>query len=168
MDESFSAFAHREYPRVVGALTYLVGDVGVAEELAQDALVRAHDRWDRVGGLDRPGAWLHHVAVNLANSHFRRRRAERRALRRVAADPPSTVHDTAETLAVRAAVAALPRRQREVVAYRFFLGHDVATTAAALGIAEGTVTSTTADAVANLRRALGDSSLVPTSARSAP
>lgn len=161
MTTNFDAFARAEHPRVVGALTYLTGDVGVAEQLAQEALVRAHDRWSRVGQLDRPGAWLHRVAVNLANSHFRRRQAERRALRRaVAGDVPGHEDpDAADALAVRAAVAGLPRRQRETIVYRFFLGYPVAETAEAMGVTTGTVSSTTADAVAALRRALDDPSL---------
>lgn len=160
--DDFESFARREHPRLVGALTYLTGDHGTAEQLAQDALVRAHDRWSRVRRLDRPGAWVHRVAVNLGRSWLRRRSAERRALARVGVE--HTVHEDrpAEDLAVRDAVAALPRRQREVIVLRFFLGHDVASTADVLGIATGTVTSTTSDALGALRGALDDQTLAMT------
>lgn len=49
----------------------------VAEDLAQDALLKACGRWSKVSTMTVPGAWLHRVAINLANSYFRRRKAER-------------------------------------------------------------------------------------------
>jgi predicted RNA polymerase sigma factor len=51
----FENFAAREYPRLVAALTLLVRDRGVAEELAQDALVRTYERWGRVREMSAPG-----------------------------------------------------------------------------------------------------------------
>ncbi len=140
--------------RLVGALTLTTGDRGVAEELAQEALVRAWQRWPEVRCMDSPEAWTFRVAFNLAGSWRRRRAAERRANRRAGPDP--LLHDDpdgAAATAVRRAVAGLPDRQRAVIVCRFYLGHDVAGTAALLGCAEGTVKATTAHALANLRRA---------------
>ncbi len=50
----------------------MVGDVGVAEDLAQDALVAALERWPETGVPDRPGAWLMATAKHRAIDHFRR------------------------------------------------------------------------------------------------
>ena len=47
-----------ESPRVIAAVARIVRDVGIAEELAQDALVAALERWPRDGVPDNPGAWL--------------------------------------------------------------------------------------------------------------
>ena len=47
-----------ESPRLIASLTRLVRDVGAAEDLAQDALVAALERWPSSGIPDRPGAWL--------------------------------------------------------------------------------------------------------------
>src|SRR3954454_11416388 len=47
-----------ESPRLIAGLTSLVRDVGVAEELAQDALVAALEQWPAQGVPDNPGAWL--------------------------------------------------------------------------------------------------------------
>jgi RNA polymerase sigma factor (sigma-70 family) len=66
-----------ESARIVGALTRVTGDVVLAEELAQDALVAALERWPESGVPDKPGAWLMAVAKNRAVDSFRR--AERLA-----------------------------------------------------------------------------------------
>ena len=47
-----------ESPRLIGALARIVGDVGLAEDLAQDALLAALERWPESGIPDSPGAWL--------------------------------------------------------------------------------------------------------------
>ena len=47
-----------ESPRLIAGLTRLVGDVGVAEDLAQDALVAALEHWPKSGVPANPGAWL--------------------------------------------------------------------------------------------------------------
>ena len=73
-----SAFCAAEWPQLVRALSLYVGDPYVAEELAQEALLRACRQWATVSQLDSPGGWTWRVATNLANSHFRRARAARR------------------------------------------------------------------------------------------
>ena len=74
-------FCDEQFPRLVRMLDLLVGDVHVAEELAQEALVRASSRWTTVRDLDAPVVWLRVVARNLATSRWRRLQAERRAPR---------------------------------------------------------------------------------------
>lgn len=67
-----------ESARIVGGLTRLVRDVGLAESLAQDAVLAALDRWPGQGVPDNPGAWLMTVAKRRAVDHLRRRgRSER-------------------------------------------------------------------------------------------
>ena len=62
-----------EAPRLIAALARVVGDVGMAEELAQDALVAALEQWPRDGVPDRPGAWLMATAKHRAIDSLRRR-----------------------------------------------------------------------------------------------
>src|SRR5680860_1449248 len=81
-DAELVAFCEREHPRLVGALSLYTNNTAVAEELAQEALVRVMDAWPRVRTMAAPGAWAHRVAMNLAASWFRRRSVERRALAR--------------------------------------------------------------------------------------
>ncbi len=63
-----------ESPRLIAGLTRLVRDVGLAEELAQDALVAALERWPQSGVPENPGAWLMAAAKNRALDLLRRRR----------------------------------------------------------------------------------------------
>lgn len=153
IDDDLAAFCEREHGTLVGVLSLYVGDRYVAEELAQDALVRLCQHWPRVRGMANPSGWLTHVAMNLARSMFRRRSAARRAMARHGDDVAPPAPDTASDLAVRDAVAGLAPRMREAVIHRYFLGASVAETAAAMGCAEGTVKALTHKALAALRGA---------------
>lgn len=84
----FDAFFTVEYPRLVVLLTAATGHRPVAEDLAQEALVRVHQRWSRVSRYDRPGAWVRRVALNLAANSRARSRSERRAFDRLAGQRP--------------------------------------------------------------------------------
>src|SRR5258707_11443387 len=61
-----------ESARIIAGLTRIVRDVGIAEELAQDALVAALEQWPASGIPDNPGAWLTAAAKHRAIDHFRR------------------------------------------------------------------------------------------------
>lgn len=68
-----------EQAKLIAGLARITRDVGLAEELAQDALVSALEEWPRTGVPERPGAWLTAVAKHRAIDHFRRLRlAERK------------------------------------------------------------------------------------------
>ncbi len=68
-----------ELPRLIAGLARMVRDVGLAEELAQDALVTALERWPETGIPDNPGAWLMATAKNRAIDRLRRKKmAERK------------------------------------------------------------------------------------------
>jgi RNA polymerase sigma factor (sigma-70 family) len=153
--DEFVTLYQREHPRLVGLLVLLVGDRSLAEELAQETLIRACRDWDKVRDLDRPPAWLHRVAVNLAMSSHRRRRAEQRMLQRVSAgdrdaadDPDTTTAD-----AVRQALLQLPIELRTIAVLRFYADLSVTDTAAVLRVPEGTVKTRTRRALAVLRDA---------------
>src|SRR5436305_14133708 len=61
-----------ESPRLIAALTRIIRDVGLAEDLAQDALVAALERWPSTGIPDNPGAWLMATAKHRAIDNLRR------------------------------------------------------------------------------------------------
>lgn len=69
---SVNAVFRLESPKLIASLTRLVRDVGLAEELAQDALVAALEQWPRTGIPDKPGAWLMGVAKNRGINVLRR------------------------------------------------------------------------------------------------
>lgn len=148
--QAMAAFCRDHHRRLVGLVALQVGDRAVAEELAQDVLLRVCEHWSRI---DDPWAWSSRVAMRLSASWWRRRYAEWRAnTRHGAGRVDAEVGDSAATLAIRRAVAALPERQRQAVAYRYFAGFSVAETAAAMGCADGTVRALTSQGVAALRR----------------
>jgi RNA polymerase sigma-70 factor (ECF subfamily) len=156
--DALVAFCCREHPRLVGTLSLFCGDAAVAEELAQEALYRACRDWAKVSTMPAPGAWVHRVAINLANSTHRRRRVERRAIQTNQAihRHENVTSDPGTAIAVRQAVAALPPRQRAAVALRHFAGYSVAETAELLGVSEGAVKQLTHRAAATLRDRLSD------------
>lgn len=146
-------FCEEQHGRVLAMLTVYLDDRQVAEELTQDALVRACRDWHRVRLMSNPNGWISTVAFNLARSWFRRQYAARRArARQEAANSvqPAT-RDQATALTVRAAVASLPRRQREAVILRFLDDRSVAETATIMGCSTGTVKTHTSRALSSLR-----------------
>ncbi len=139
--------------RLVGSLSLFCGSRVLAEEIAQEALVRALDRWGRVGQMESPEAWTYKTAFNLARSLATRRAAERRAMRRAALARPPELPDTATAVAVRSAIGALPPRQRAAIVARFYAGLSVSEAAQALGCAEGTVKALVHQGLGGLRGA---------------
>src|SRR5260370_8779414 len=68
-----------ESPKLIAGLARIVRDIGVAEDLAQDALVVALEKWPQSGIPDNPGAWLMAAAKHRAIDHLRRnQRLERK------------------------------------------------------------------------------------------
>jgi RNA polymerase sigma factor (sigma-70 family) len=73
---AISAVFRIESPRLIASVVRMVRDVGLAEELAQDALVAALERWPESGVPDNPGAWLMAIAKNRAIDQLRRRKLQ--------------------------------------------------------------------------------------------
>ncbi|MCQ6555241.1 sigma-70 family RNA polymerase sigma factor [Streptomyces sp. C10-9-1] len=84
--EAVEAAFRIEYARIIAAVARVVRDVGIAEELAQDALLAALEQWPGSGVPDRPGAWLTAVARNRAVDLVRRRETYARKLAEVGRD----------------------------------------------------------------------------------
>jgi len=118
-----------------------------ARDLAQEALARAYGHWRKVGALDEPAAWISRVTTNLAFDFWRRRRVRRHADH----VPPSMPAIDAERLDLYRALAALPVRQRQVIAMRFLADQTETATAAALGCSVGSVKQHAARGLAALR-----------------
>lgn len=134
----------------------LTGDPGAAEELVQEAFLRAHRNWNRVAHLDRPGAWVRRVLLNLATSRFRRLSVEARGLVRLRAQAPRPeVVMAADSGAFWEHVRALPRRQAQVVALYYGEDRPVAEIAEILETAEGTVRAQLTTARRTLAAQLG-------------
>ncbi len=90
-----------ESPRLIAGLVRIVRDVGLAEDLAQDALVAALEQWPNSGVPDNPGAWLMAAAKHRAVDHFRRnsvRERKHEELGRELNEKEMTVPDLASRL----------------------------------------------------------------------
>src|ERR1051325_2826023 len=70
--ETIDAVWRIESARLIAGLARIVGDIGVAEDLAQDALVAALEQWPDSGIPDNPGAWLMGTAKHRAIDYLRR------------------------------------------------------------------------------------------------
>ena len=150
----------QEHQAIAFRTAYLItGSAADAEEAAQEAFVRAWLALKRFrqGADFRP--WLLAIVANEARNRVRNRRRREglaeRAARELAWQPPSEGPAVAGDGQLREALAALPERDRSVLACRFVLDLGEEETAAVLGIARGTVKSRTARALERLRAALG-------------
>lgn len=158
-DEAVTRLFTSHYRPLVRLAALLLHDSGAAEEITQDAFVALHERWARLRDPDRAVAYLRHVVINRSRSALRHRGVVDRFLRRQARlpDVPSAEWGAlaAETHAeMLAAVATLPRRQREALVLRYYSDLSVAEIADAMGLSQGAVKSHTARALAALRRTL--------------
>jgi RNA polymerase sigma-70 factor (sigma-E family) len=135
----------------------MVGDRATAEDVVQDAFEQLHRRWrtlhQQSSGLD----YARSAVLNGCRSVLRRRLVARRYAGRIAAPAPYGT-DAAVVFEQRTvlidAFRSLPRRQREVVALRYYLDMSVADTAATLRISEGAVRSTASRGLDALARVL--------------
>jgi RNA polymerase sigma-70 factor (sigma-E family) len=136
----FEDFYLEEYPRVVMLVYALSGSRAGAEDIAQEAFLRAYRDWDRVGSYEHQAAWVRRVATNLATSGLRRRLLEARALARLAGRREPVLEPLpAEEADFGRALRALPRRQGQAVALFYVEDLSVQQIAVVLDCAEGTV-----------------------------
>ncbi len=149
--EAFDALYRDEWSGLVALGWSLTGSWARAEELTQDAFADAYRRWDEVGGLDRPGAWVRRALLNRSASDHRRRSVESRGLARWSSrSAPYTdavgTDRTGDAATDRVgdpefweAVRALPARQAECVALHYLEDRSVADIAQVLGCKSATV-----------------------------
>ena len=147
----------RNVDEAVRLAVLLTGDRSLAEDLAQDAFVRVLGRFHDLRNRDAFWWYLRRTIVNLANSHFRRRRVERAWLERQRPDPAApSGYDVEERERVLAALMTLRPEQRAAVVLRYYEDLSEADTAEALGRPIGTVKSMVSLGMDRLREELGD------------
>jgi RNA polymerase sigma-70 factor (ECF subfamily) len=97
LDQRLAALWRVESPRLIARLMRLVGDLGSAEEIAQDVFVAAIEKWREDGMPDNPSAWLFTTARFMAVDRLRRRDTQRGKYRLLAgAQPEAVEHDIDE------------------------------------------------------------------------
>lgn len=157
--EPFVRFYRAEYPAVVSLVYGLSGSRAAAEDIAQDAFLRAHREWARVESMESPVAWVKRVAINLATSRWRRLRAEAAALARLS--PPVSFVPPDDHLSIFwDEVRRLPPRQAQAVTLHYLEDMSVDDIAALLDVANGTVKALLAQGRERLRRQLTAKGLV--------
>ncbi|MFJ9813948.1 RNA polymerase sigma factor [Streptomyces sp. NPDC101151] len=139
-----------ESPRVVAGVARIVRDVGIAEELAQDALVAALERWPRDGVPDNPGAWLMATARHRAVDLVRRRENYARKLSEIGRDlettalpeepaDPDDIDDDLLRLVFTTCHPVLSREARTALTLRLLGGLSTAEIARAHLVPEATI-----------------------------
>lgn len=151
--EPFVRFFQDEYSVVVSLVYGLSGSRAAAEDIAQEAFLRAHRDWRRVGAMDSPQGWLRRVAINLATSRWRRLRAETAALTRLS-PPTAFAPPEARITAFWDEVRRLPTRQAQALTLHYLEDMPVDEIAAVLEIADGTVKALLSQGRERLRRQL--------------
>jgi len=155
-DAGVEALYLAHWDQLVRLSVLLVRDQGLAEEIVQDALVAVHQKWDRLTDHTKALAYLRQAVVNRSRSALRHRGVVTRYLARQSAPESApgadqTVLGDSRRQMVLDALQQLPRRQREVLALRYYLDLSEAEIAEALGISRGAVKSHASRGSATLR-----------------
>jgi RNA polymerase sigma-70 factor (sigma-E family) len=141
----------------------MAGNLGEAEDLVQETLLRVARHWTKVRVMEYPAAYARQILVNVAldGAAGRARRAGELTATDSAWDPADVraqrdLHGVDTRQELLGVLAALPARQRAVIVLRYWEGLPEAEVAEILGCSVGTVKSTASRGLAQLRAAIGD------------
>lgn len=157
VEAEFAQFVANRQAALLRFATVVCMDGSLAQDLVQDALIRTHQRWDRISAMAAPEAYVKKIIVN-AHLSFRRKFSRVRLVDEF--EPRAANGDHAAQSADRAMLAEelakLPKQQRVVLALRFYEGMTDAEIAEVLGCTVGTVRGYASRALATLRIELAD------------
>jgi RNA polymerase sigma-70 factor, ECF subfamily len=136
----FEEFYRAEFHGLVRSMFLLVPDVDEAQELAQEAMVRVYERWDRVSVMDSPGGYLYRVATNLNRRRIRSLAVRARGQLRLGATMQHEEIDPAHR-DLADAISSLSVRLREAFMLVDWLGMSSEEAARILRIAPASVRS---------------------------
>ena len=156
------AVLHREHYRSLVRLAVIVlGDVGLSEQIVQDAFVRLQLRWGGLREIDRAPAYLRSAVLNGARSQLRRQKvrdrfAGRRTVHQPMPTPESTALEHDDHDRVLTALRDLSGRQCEALTLRYYLELSEAEIAATMGVSPGSVKTHLRRGLANLANVLSE------------
>lgn len=164
--EAFEGIVGRWQGPLINLAWRFCRDRGRAEEMAQEAFLKAFRFLDRWRGEAAFSTWLFALATNVYRSKMRRKRLE--TLMLDDAPEPRAPHDVEEEAVrlqtrrtVRRLVADLPPKYRDALTLYYFMEMDVSAAASSLGIPEGTLKARLHRARARLKDGLERTTLVP-------
>ncbi|CAI7978719.1 MULTISPECIES: SigE family RNA polymerase sigma factor [Frankiaceae] len=152
-DAALTALYSEHYRSLVRLAALLLDDIGLCEEVVQDAYIRVHGAWGRLQDRDKALAYLRQTVVNLARSTLRRRLVALKHAPKPMPDAASAeegAYSLVERAAVVQALRELPRRQREAVVLRYYADMSEADAAAVMGCSVGSVKAYTSRGLAAL------------------
>jgi RNA polymerase sigma-70 factor (ECF subfamily) len=152
--DDFRHLVRRYQPVLLAHLAGKLGSRDRAEEAAQETLVRAYFKMDRLKNSESFFSWLLGIAENVAKEQQRKEmvRRQRESVRAVVQEVPPP--ELSQDYGLEAAVTGLPEAYRTVVLLRYYGGLSCSRIAEQLGMPLGTVTKTLSRAYALLRDAL--------------
>lgn len=156
-DQALTALYTAHYRKLVRIAALLLDDIGVSEEVVQDAYVKMHGAWKRIRDPQAAEAYLRTTVANLARSRMRRRMVAQKHAPKPMPDAPSAEHGAMESLErdrVVAALRCLPPRQRECLVLRYYADLSEAQIAETMKISPGAVKSHASRGMAALRARL--------------
>jgi RNA polymerase sigma-70 factor, ECF subfamily len=152
---SFEAFFETEARTLFRRLCAVTGNSAEAEEIMQDAFLALWERWDRIGAIQDPTAYLYRTAMNVFRRRSRRAALVFRRALSPAADP-APFAEIDEQQDVVAALAELTPRQRAALVLTDVMDYSSEEAGRALGVTPGTVRGLASRARATLRRQVGE------------
>ena len=156
------ATLHRDhYASLVRLASVMLGDVGVAEQVVQDAFVKLAVRWGGLRRIENPPAYLRSIVLNGCRSHLRHRKVgdrydARRTVSTAVATPEAEALAHAEHDRMVAALRRLPGRQREALVLRYYMDLPEAAIAATMRVSPGSVKTHLHRGLAALAQQLGE------------
>ena len=144
-EATFEQFFHAHEDTILGYLWRITGDEQASHDIAQETFLRAWQRFEQVSRYEQPRAWLFRVATNLASNHRRHRSIHDSTMAHISPTHPATLDPAAgiaESAVVRAALLAMPVRQRSALVLRVVYGLSIAEIAEALGASKAAAAMT--------------------------
>ncbi|GAA1994630.1 SigE family RNA polymerase sigma factor [Catenulispora subtropica] len=141
-DSEFDDFYRGTSHRLLQYAYAMTGDLGTAQDLVQEAYIRAWQRWSRVRGYDQPESWLRMVVQRMATDRWRRLGVARRARAAGAWEPgPAAPAPSENTVVLVRALRGLREAERRALVLHYLLDLPVTDIAVETGAPVGTVKS---------------------------
>lgn len=139
-EADFTGLYEKHFSELAAQVCAYLGDATEAQDLVQEAFLRAWQRWDKVGGYEEPVAWVRRVAWNLATSKHRRNQVARKFLQKSSA-PELAPAASPDHVALVAALKSVPAKRRQALVMHYMADMTISAIAEATGAKEGTVKS---------------------------